>query len=267
MVEAGDSLITEQFPSVFYKKIDIIIPAYNEEKRIPPVLNDIISFISSNGLNWKIIVPVDGNDGTEEIVKKFSLEYNFIRLDKSQGRNGKGAAIKRSLKYLDSDYTILMDADNSIKFSTILEKIPLIETYDTIILSRYSKKNYIPFVRRFFSRGFNVLVRAITGLRVSDTQTGYKIFKTEKFIEAMKKVGTTNGFYEVPLLYYIKREGGKIVESDAEYKHDDGSKFHPLGLVIGDGVSLLAFAVRHSRFYKYVPDSLIKLYYRKIRWM
>ncbi len=267
MVEAGDSLITEQFPSVFYKKIDLIIPAYNEEKRIPPVLNEIVSFISSNGLNWKIIVPVDGSDGTEEIVKKFSLEYNFIILDRSQGRNGKGAAIKRSLKHLDSDFTILMDADNSIKFSTILEKIPLIETYDTIILSRYSKKNDIPFLRRILSRGFNMLVKAMTGIRVSDTQSGYKIFKTEKFIEAMRKVGTTNTFYDISLLYYIKRDGGKITESEAEYQHDDGSKFHPVGEVIGQGVSLLAFAVRHSRFYKYVPDSLIKLYYRKFRWI
>ncbi len=83
----------------------------------------------------------------------------------------------------------------------------------------------------------------------------------------MEKVDTTNTFYDISLLYYIKRYGGKITERDAEYQHDDGSKFHPVGEVIGQGVSLLAFAVRHSRFYKYVHNSLIKFYYRKFRWI
>ena len=105
------------------EKIDIIIPAYNEEARIMPVLNDIIDFIKENNLLWRIIVSIDGNDHTRDMVSKLKDEYNFILISESNKRSGKGSAIKRTISMLDSDYVILMDADNSINFAIILENL------------------------------------------------------------------------------------------------------------------------------------------------
>ncbi len=263
----NESIIDQMLDPIYYKRFDIIIPAFNEEKRITPVLTKIADFISSYDLPWQVIVAVDGNDGTADIVKNFSDQYSFVELDRSSGRNGKGEAIKRVLKRLNGEYVILMDADNSVDFSTVLTKIPLIGHYDAVIMSRYNEKSDIPFLRKLLSRGFNMLVRVLTGLKVNDTQSGYKIFKTSKFIDALGKVGNTDTFYDVSLLYHLQIDGGRILESKTEYRHDEGSKFHPLGLVIGLGVSLVAFTIRHSRFYKYIPESIIKLYYRKFRWI
>ena len=127
--------------------------------------------------------------------------------------------------------------------------------------------NEIPPVRRVISRGFNWLLRLSLNLNIRDTQSGYKIIRTKPFKRAMRKISVTNAFFDVAMLYYMSRDGVKIKEIEVHYDHKDGSKFHPLGLVIGLGATLLAFRIRYSRFYKYILNEFIQLYYRKFRWI
>jgi glycosyltransferase involved in cell wall biosynthesis len=259
----------EPFPAVKEeKKFSIIIPAYNEEKRIKPVLEDIVDYITQNNLDWEIILAIDGNDGTEDLVKHFLPGYNNIRIVKASGRSGKGGSIKRSLNFVKSDFVILMDADNSIPFSTLVMNLHLIDEFDCIIFSRYTASmNEIPPVRRIISRGFNWLLRLSLDLNIRDTQSGYKIIRTKPFKKAMREVSVTNTFFDVAMLYHMSRDNVRIKEIEVHYDHKEGSKFHPLGEVIGQGTSLLAFRIRYSRFYKFVPYELIQLYYRKFRWI
>ena len=250
------------------KKFSIIIPAYNEEKRIKPVLDDIVDYITINGLNWDVILAIDGNDGTEALAKKFLSRYDNIRIVRAAGRSGKGGSIKRSLNFIKSELVILMDADNSIPFSTIISNLNLISEFDCIIFSRYTASmNEIPPVRRVISRGFNWLLRLSLDLNIRDTQSGYKIIRTRPFKRAMNQVSVTNAFFDVALLYHMVKDNLKITEIDVSYNHSDGSKFNPIGLILGLGTSLLAFRVRYSRFYRYIPEKLVQLYYRKFRWI
>jgi glycosyltransferase involved in cell wall biosynthesis len=265
--QVGNTQISSELSEIYYRRFTIIIPAYNEEKRIKPVLMDIVKFVSENSLPWDVIVSIDGNDGTTDIVEALSETYPFVSYTKSSGRGGKGAAIIRASSFAGGDFVILMDADNSMEFSEVVNKIPLIQDYVAVILSRYHDGGDIPLMRRFLSRGFNILVRTFTGLRIEDTQSGYKIFRRDDFLSALRKVGATNTFYDISLLYHIHSSGGQIMETEAHYTHDDGSKFHPIGEVIGQGTSLLAFAIRHSRFYRLVPSWMISLYMRKFRWI
>ena len=149
----------------------IIIPAYNEEKRIIPVLDDITNYISLNKLPWQVVVAVDGNDGTSKIVKSVATKHPFVICNESSGRNGKGGSIKRATRNLSGGYVILMDADNAISFQHVVEKIPLLKENTGLILSRYNSGNEVPFVRRFLSRSFNIFVRVLTGLKIKDTPT------------------------------------------------------------------------------------------------
>ena len=249
------------------QQFTIIIPAYNEEKRIIPVLEDITNFISLNKLPWHVIIAVDGNDGTSKIVKSFAIAHQFLSYNVSSARNGKGGSIKRATTNLAGKYVILMDADNAISFQHVVERIPLIRDNAGVILSRYHYGNDIPFIRKILSRGFNVFVRALTGLKIKDTQSGYKIFKQKDFIDALKKVGVTNTFFDIPLLYQISSAGGKIVEVPAVYNHTKEGKFNPFGGAISLGISLITFKIRHSKLYDYVPDWMKSLYMRKFRWL
>jgi glycosyltransferase involved in cell wall biosynthesis len=262
-------LVREDQASPFLMRtFSIIIPAYNEEKRISPVLEEISSFISANRLPWEVIIAVDGNDGTANLVKKMSVVYPFITVEHGHGRNGKGGAIKRGLNTAKGDYVIFMDADGSIKLSGILAHLDEITNYDAIVFDRYSfLGNRIPYMRRFASRGFNVLVKVLLGVRVNDTQCGYKIMKTEYAKKAFRKISVTNTFFDVALIFYLKKLGARIMEVPIGYNHDGESKFNVVSEILGQGSSLIAFRVRNSRFYKYVPKQLIVLYYRKFRWI
>ncbi len=249
--------------------VTIIIPAYNEEKRIGKVLKDIADHISKNNLNWNIIVSIDGNDGTEQIVKNMAKNYNFISYDKSKVRGGKGWAIKRVVNRAEGKFTILMDADGSISFYDVIKYLKFTGEYDVILFDRYHSKNSrIPFLRKIPSRGYNILVRALFRIKVYDTQCGYQIIRTELLKKAFNKITVTNGFYYVPLIYYLKHQGAKIIElNDITYRHNGESKFDILAMMVGGGVSLIAFRLRHSRFYKYVPHWARELYSRKFKWI
>lgn len=253
---------------IYFKKFSIIIPAYNEEKRIVSALSQLCNFISETKFPWEIIISIDGNDGTEKIVKEMMKQFSFLRFIKGNGRNGKGNAIKRAVNIANGSYFIFMDADNSIAFREVLNAVPEIMNNDVVILERYSlAKNQIPFQRELASRGFNLLVRSTLGIKVRDTQSGYKILKEEYARRAFNSITVTNTFYDVALLYKILKLGGKIIEKPVIYRHDLESKFNIISEILGQGLSLLAFRIRHSPFYKYIPKKLRGLYYRKFRWI
>lgn len=265
-IKAEDGM-ERALPNIFRKRFDIIIPAYNEENRIRPVLSEICQFIGENKLPWKIIVAIDGNDGTLDIVKGYSATYDFVEYNTSGSRSGKGGSVKRTFDNLTGDFIILMDADGSIDFIEVIKSIPSLTDNDVIVLSRYSKDNDIPFIRRFLSRGFNVIVKAMTGLKLSDTQSGYKLFRASAFKDSVRKVQVTNAFYDVPMLYHINKMGYSVEEVQAKYVHSDGGKLRPFSMIMSFSVSITAFRIRNSRFYPYIPDFLIQLYVKKFKWI
>ena len=163
---------------------------------------------------------------------------------------------------------MLMDADGAVALKDMVKYIGLLEMFDFINFDRYSFfGNRIPLARRVASRGFNILVKAMLGIRVNDTQCGYKIMKTEYARKAFQKISITNTFFDVALIFYLKKIGARIMEIPVGYYHDRDSKFNVFSEVIGQGSSLLAFRIRNSRFYRYVPKQLVDLYYRKFRWI
>ena len=270
LLETYETVQDQQyFPSsVYYRRFTIIIPAYNEEKRIGPVLEEICNFIRSSGLPWDVIISIDGNDSTDLVVESMKNDFPFLDYIKNRGRNGKGGAIKRAVNIASCEFIILMDADGSVSLESVIGAIDQMEFYDVIVFDRYSSpENSIPVMRRFASRGFNVLLRALMGIRVNDTQCGYKIMRVDYAKDAFDKISVSNTFFDVALLYYMKKRGARSVEIPVRYIHDDESKFNLIAEILGQGSSLLAFRIRNSRFYRYVPEKIIRLYYKKFRWI
>ena len=258
----------EQLDPLLMSTFSIIIPAYNEENRIGPVLEEISSFVSMNRLPWEVIVEIDGNDQTREIVNEFSKKNPFIMAEVGSKRGGKGNAIKRGILQARGEFIILMDSDAAVAFSDILTGMSELQWSDMVLLERYTKRdNGIPLMRRIASRGFNLLVRGLLGLRIKDTQTGYKLLRTDIAKKAMESVSVTNTFYDVALLYKISKMDGRISELAVRYRHDGNSKFNVASEIIGQGISLLAFRVRYSPLYKYIPATLKEIYYKKFRWI
>jgi len=249
----------------------IVIPAYNEEKRIKPVLDDISDFIRFNNLSWEVIIVIEGNDNTEKIVNYYHEKFPFISSIKLPGRNGMGNAIKKGILASKGDYIILMDADNSAKINDMINKVKDLErfeSYDIINFDRYSlKENNIPFKRRFPSRGLNFILRALFKIDVLDTQCDYKIMKKSAVQPVINKITVTNAFFLSAIFIYAKKMKLNIIEIPIRYHHKEGSKFNIISTTLSYLLSIFAFIIRHSRFYKYIPNWARNLYYRKFRWI
>ena len=250
------------------KTISIVIPAYNEERRIRPVLEEICNFIQSNELPWNVIISIDGNDSTDLVVESMKTDYPFLYYIKNSGRNGKGGAIKRAVNIAFGEFIILMDADNAVTFGSIVSELNWSDEYKFINFDRYKRKeNRIPLLRRFVSRGYNLYVKSLLGLDINDTQCGYKIIEKSLAIQLFNKITITNGFFYSPLFFYVKNMGISVLEVPVRYNHSDGSKFKVSSMILGGFLSTLFFRIRNSPFNKFIPKKLISIYYKKFRWI
>ena len=260
MSELAEEIIyPENYEVKYHPDITFIIPAYNEEKRISYVINELCNYIHDNKLDWNIIISVDGKDDTKNIVNSYLRKYNFITMDYSKSRSGKGNAIKRALLNHGSilkDFVVFMDADNSIKFDEILNAIKNIDNNDVIILNRYAKENDIPFLRKFLGRTFNLITRGYLRLKIHDTQSGYKIFKKNIVMKEITKVGLDNAFFDISLLYHIKSDNYNIKEIDSKYAYNENTSFHVFRLTVNMLLSIFAFKFRYSNLYEKIPEKI-----------
>lgn len=258
----------ELIPEICMKRFTIIIPAYNEEARIKPVLENLCSFISSNRLPWEVIVAIDGDDGTENIVNSYTKKFPFVFSRKASGRSGMGGGIKRGILASTGEYLILMDGDGSSRLQNMVSSAELLNNYDIVNFNRYlDHGNEIPLKRRFASRSFNLLLRLVYGIRVYDTQCGYKIMRRAAVIQIVRRLTVSNAFFLSAMFIYAKKYGLSVVEKPIKYDHSDGSKFNVMMTSISYIISVIAFKVRNSMLYDYTPKFLKELYYRKLRYL
>ena len=266
-----ETMYPEHYEVTYNPDITFIIPAYNEEKRISSIMSELCNYIEDNQLNWNIIISIDGNDNTKNIVNGYLRKYDFITMDYSKSRSGKGNAIKRALLHHSSilkDFVIFMDADNSIKFDEILNAIENVENNDVIILNRYCKENNIPFLRKFLGRTFNLITRGFLRLKIHDTQSGYKIFEKNIVMKEITKVSLDNAFFDISLLYHVKNDNYNIKEIDSKYEYNKDTSFHVFKLTVNMLLSIFAFKLRYSNLYEKIPEKikekLLEIFYKVI---
>jgi len=196
------------------KDFTLIIPAYNEEKRIGQTLNSIYKTFD-NSIDI-LIVSNGSTDGTVELIKNFKLQHkNFDYLDFRE-KLGKGGAILEGLKKSKTKYLGFIDADDAFDLSYIKEIIEDIRNNDIIIASKWKYQSFFkvnePFLRKIMSRVWNLLVRIFLGLNFRDTQAGAKFFKNSAFKNIDSNFVSKKFAFDIELLYNFKQKGFKIKE-------------------------------------------------------
>ena len=210
----------------------LVIPAYNEEKRIRKVLETYTK--SLEGLNYEIIVVCNGcRDRTEDIVRDFVQKNHLknLRVLVFKEKLGKGGAVIQGFKVAKGKFMGFVDADLStspqefLKLVRILEK----EKLDGVIGSRKIKGAKIlipqPFFRRFASKCFNIIVRALFGLPFKDTQCGAKVFNAEAIKSILTELKLKGFEFDVEILWRLKKRGFRVKEVPIVWKHEKGSSF------------------------------------------
>ena len=237
-------------------KLSIIIPAYNEEKRIKKTVKYYVKHFKRYDYEL-IIIPNGCKDNTEKIIKELSKKYSKVRYKIIKEAVGKGAAIKEGFKIAKGDLIGFVDADNSTKPEDFEDLIKNIGKYDCIIASRYIKGAIVKpkqkLIRIIASRVFNFLVRFLFGLKISDTQCGAKLFKKQAIKKIIAKLDLTRWAFDVDLLLKIKKERYKIKEFPTKWEDNFDSKLKINKAVIEMLLSLARLRLINSKL-KFVID-------------
>ena len=258
--------------------ISIIIPAYNEEKRIGRTLLDYSTYFqklkNSNIIDdFEILVVLNGcKDNTLGIVKHFQEKFQEIRyLDYEE--SGKGFAIIKGFKdaLTKAELIGFVDADMATPPSAFYDLIKKIWNYDGVIASRGLKKSVVKtsFIRKLTNKGFNFVVRAILFLPYHDTQCGAKLFKNRTLRNIVNELGITRWTFDVDLLYRLKKKGFKVKELPTVWEDKKGSKVDLIKVPLLMFLAILRLRILNSplkdfiRFYDKLPE-WVKIQHRLI---
>lgn len=234
-------------------KISLIIPAYNEDRRIGSTLSDYYNaFTGEEGFDvFEIIVEMDGcTDKTAEIVSEFSNYKDNVKFLEYDERLGKGGGLRRAFRAATGDIIGFTDADNSTKAKELIKLIRTLDLadVDVVVGQRYGGFNNIPLVRRVFSRGFNLLVRLLFRLNIRDTQCGAKVFRKGVVKEVLSHLIIDDFAFDVNFLYSAKKLEFKIKEVEIEWEHNEGSRVKLFSTTIKMFISLLKLRLFYSPF-------------------
>lgn len=208
--------------------LSIIIPAYNESKRLAEPLKEVIAYAQSLGRSFEIIVVDDGSgDNTSEIAKNIlaGIPGKVLR---NEPNRGKGYSIRRGMLEAKGEWRLFSDADLSTpitefeKFRKVME-----DGYDVIIASRALPDSDLavrqPRFREFTGRVFNTVVQTFLIPGICDTQCGFKLFRGS-VADKIFPQQTLDGFsFDVELLMLAKRNGFQIKEVPVRWINDERS--------------------------------------------
>ena len=200
-------------------QLSVIIPAYNESKRLGPHLKSVVDYFKKNYPGSEIIVVDDGSkDETANIVH----EYN-VKLISYLPNRGKGFAIRTGVAESRGDLVLFMDADLSTPLSEVPKIIKALGDNDIIIGSR-SGKSDAPIYRRMASLVFDQIKYLMVGLRrFKDTQCGFKLFKGDVARKLFAKGQVDRFMFDVEILYLAEKSRYKIIELPVTWADAPGS--------------------------------------------
>lgn len=222
--------------SKYLLDLSLIIPAYNEEKKIERDIIEAFSYFKKTKIKAELIVSTDGvTDRTNEIVKKLQKKFESLYLITHKNKIGKGMAIKKGIKMAKGKYIMFADAGYCVPFSYINDGIKkLDEGNDCALASRAFRNSHIkkkqPLYRQIGSKIFGLIVRNILGVpkHIKDTQCGFKIYKNKVAKDLFSKLQTKAMMFDIEIILRAKKNKYKMASFPVEWKNDLDTKFNPI---------------------------------------
>ncbi len=226
--------------------ISIVIPAYNEEARLPPTMDSFLGYFRKRGEPFELIVVNDGSrDGTAELVRRKMQEDPELRLVDQAKNGGKGSAVKAGLLAAKGDLWLFSDADESTPADDFGALKAAIDCgADLAMGSRAIQGSKLEvrqsFYREFLGRCFNLVVRTILWVPFHDTQCGFKAMRASTMRPVIERLRTPHFGFDFEIVYRAHRSGLKIVEVPVTWRDRAGSKVS----VLRDGMIMVGSLFR-----------------------
>lgn len=215
-------------------QVSIVIPAYNEGKKISKDIEEGYKYFSENNINGEVIIVDDGSkDQTFNIAKSFSNKYPSLKVI-NYGRNvGKGYAIKTGILQATGEYILFADSGLCVPFKFANYGLGLLKKgSDIAIGSRKTNAKIIisqPLYRKLGSKLFHAIIKIfkIIPEGIEDTQCGFKLFRKDVAHNIFRKIFTEKFMWDIEMLRRASKEKYKIATFPVEWSNDADTKFHP----------------------------------------
>jgi dolichyl-phosphate beta-glucosyltransferase len=194
--------------------ISIVIPAYNEEKRIGSTLSNISEYMRSRKDDYEILVVDDGSkDNTKSVVFDHMKKDKKIKYIANPGNKGKGYAVRNGMLNSTMDFVLFSDADLSTPIEELGRFLQYTDEFDVIIASRNMKESNVvkqPIHRRLPGKIFPLFVNLLAVRGIKDTQCGFKLFSRDA-ANKIDHLQHLHGFaFDVEVLFIARKLGYKI---------------------------------------------------------
>jgi dolichyl-phosphate beta-glucosyltransferase len=220
--------------------LSVIIPAYNEEKRIAKTLQAIYGYLTTQPYQWEVLVVLDGGeDNTLGQVQEFAAGKKYIHCIDRKENKGKGYTVRQGMLAAKGDIRLFTDADNSTDISHFDKMKPLFaQGYDVVICSRDGKDAVgarqavpQPFLKRFLGNAGNLFIQIMAVPGIWDTQCGFKAF-TAPAAEKIFSIARLNRWsFDIEALALARRLGCEIGVIPAHWVDDADTHVKPLDYV------------------------------------
>lgn len=229
-----DSWIHQQPITAARVDLSVVIPAYNEERRLPPTLIDVIDFFDQKKISYEVIVIDDGSaDRTSDVVRKFERVRNQVRLIQLPKNYGKGHAVRLGVLNCHGAHVLFADADGATPIQEFDRLSSAMSAGADIAigsraLTSTDTKVATSIHRRLLGRVFNRCVNLILLPSIADTQCGFKMF-TRQAAQFLFRLQRADRFsFDVELLYMAYKANMKIKEVPINWTNVPGSKVNLL---------------------------------------
>ena len=230
----------------------IIVPAYNEERRLPPALIDIIDYFDRRKCRYEILVVDDGSfDDTSAIVKKIQKMREQVRLLRLPRNHGKGHAVRTGMLNARGHLLLFADADGATPIEEIERlEFALTQGADVAIGSRAiaSENTRVStrWYRKALGRSFNFFVNRCLLPGIADTQCGFKLFTADKARFLFENQQADGFSFDIELLYIARKAGLKVAEVPINWTNISGSKVNLLLDAARMFRDIFLFRIKHA---------------------
>jgi len=212
--------------------LSLIIPVYNEEKRLPHALGKLSAFLEKQAYPGEVLVIENGStDGTLHLAQQYAREYPNLRVF-HEPEPGKGNAVRRGMTEARGSYRFVCDVDLSMPVEEINHFLrPALADFDIAIASREAPgavRYNEPYYRHLTGRVFNYLIRLLVLPDIQDTQCGFKCFRAAVAEDIFRYQTLTGWSFDVEILHIARQRGYRIIEVPIHWHYSPESKIHIL---------------------------------------
>ena len=212
--------------------LSIVIPAYNEEARLPGTLGQVFDFLKKQAYTAEVIVVENGShDKTLAIAQSFAKEHPGLTV-LQEPLPGKGSAVRKGMLAAHGDFRFMCDADLSMPIAEVNRFIPpVLDDFDLAISSReapgavrYGEPEY----RHLGGRAVNLMIRTLALPGMNDSQCGFKCFRGAIAEDLFAHQTLSNFSFDIELLYIARRRAYRIIEIPIPWYFNADTKLSPV---------------------------------------